>query len=66
MGLKRQLFCENKHYWHLSSKKLKRMEGLFDMIKQEHGVKEFTDYDGDNPGAGRYASQLNNNLKLKT
>ena len=38
MGLKRVLFCNNKHYWHLSNKKLKRMDRLFDLILSEHST----------------------------
>lgn len=36
MGLKRGLFSAKKHYWHLSHKKLKRMNLLFEQIEAEH------------------------------
>lgn len=34
LGFKQHLFHDNKHYWHLSRKKLERMDMLFDMIKK--------------------------------
>jgi len=56
MESKRQLFCSNKHYWHLSRKKLKRMDMLFNMILREHSTQ---DAEGLGiSGAGRYAYNL--------
>ena len=54
MGGKRNLFCANKHRWHLSYSKVKRLERLFDMIASEHGITEEAGIHA-NQVAGRYA-----------
>lgn len=46
MGLKHRLFADRKHYWHLSRKKLARMEVLYDIIDSQRGVPK---------SSGRYA-----------
>ncbi len=63
MESKRQLFCSNKHYWHLSRKKLKRIDMLFNLIKREHGTQDAEDVLGISD-AGRYASNLESKRRL--
>lgn len=55
MGFKRRLFVSDKHYWHLSRKKLKRMDALFDLVQQGHNVSG-TSLPDDAGGMGQYAS----------
>lgn len=48
MGLKRHIYLDaGKHRWHLSYRKLKRLNYLFNLIDHERGSL--------NPVAGRYA-----------
>ena len=56
MGSKRQLFSCNKHRWHLSYSKVKRLNRKFDMIATEHGITEEAGIHA-NQVAGRYADR---------
>lgn len=55
MGIKRRLFVNDKHYWHLSRKKLARMDALFEMVKQGHNAVE-APLPGVESGVGQYAN----------